>query len=204
MTKLSIIIPYFKTYDETKRLMDILIPQLTDETEVFLIDDGCNDFRLDSITKLGYETKGKILIGHLEENHGLSYARNRGIEKAQGKYLTFVDSDDYVSDDYVKTIIDKINSSEFDYCYFSWKAMNSKMVVRIKDEPPTWNLAVWNAVYKTDYVELFDEEIRFMEDVPWQIKMRAKNGKKEIIDKILYYYNDGRPGSLTSTGGKGE
>ena len=178
MIKLAIIIPYYKTYDETKKLMDILIPQITDETEVFLIDDGCHDERLD-------QYKEKINIIHLEENHGLSYARNRGIERATGKYLTFIDSDDYVSDDYVKTIIDKINTSDFDYCYFSWKAMNSKMVVRIKDNPPTWNLAVWNAVYKTDYVELFDDNIRFMEDVPWQIKMRAKNGKKEIIDKVL-------------------
>lgn len=197
MTKLSIIIPYFKTYDETKRLMDILIPQLTEETEVFLIDDGCNEERLD-------QYKEKINIIHLEENKGISYARNIGIKKATGEYLTFVDSDDYISDDYVKSIIDKINSCDFDYCYFSWKFVNQGDTIKIKDNPPTWNLAVWNAVYKTDYVELFDEDIRFMEDVPWQIEMRKKNGKKEIINKVLYYYNDGRPGSLTSTGGKGD
>lgn len=195
MIKLSIVIPYYKTQEETKRLMDILIPQLTDEVEVFLIDDGCHEKMLD-------QYKEKINVIHLEENHGLSYARNRGIERATGKYLVFIDSDDYVSDDYVKTIIDKINRCEFDYCYFSWKMINSNMVIRIKDNPPAWNLAVWKAVYKIDYVELFDEDIRFMEDVPWQIKMREKNGKKEIIDKILYYYNDSRPGSLTSTGGK--
>ncbi len=197
MIKLSIVIPYYKTYEETQKLMDILIPQITEEVEVFLIDDGCHEERLDQYQE-------KINIIHLEENHGLSYARNRGIECATGEYLTFVDSDDYVADDYIKTIIDKINSCDFDYCYFSWQAINSKMIVRIKDEPPTWNLAVWKAIYKMDYVELFDENIRFMEDVPWQIKMREKKGKKEIIDKILYYYNDGRPGSLTSTHGKRE
>ena len=196
MTKLSIIIPYYKTYDETKRLMDILIPQLTEETEVFLIDDGCHDERLD-------QYKEKINIIHLKENHGLSYARNIGIKKATGEYIVFVDSDDYVSNDYIETIIDKINSCEFDYCYFSWKFVNQGDTIIIKDNPPTWNLAVWNAVYKKNYVELFDENIRFMEDVPWQIEMRKKNGKKEIINKVLYYYNDGRPGSLTSTGGKG-
>ena len=195
MTKLSIVIPYYKTYNETKKLLDILIPQLTNEVEVFLIDDGCNETKLD-------EYQDKINIIYLSENHGLSYARNVGIKKAIGKYLVFIDSDDYVSNDYVKTIIDKINICEFDYCYFSWKMINSNLTVKILDKPPTWNLAVWNAVYKTDYVEMFDEEVRFMEDVPWQIKMRAKNGKKEIIDKILYYYNDGRPGSLTTTGGK--
>lgn len=195
MIKLSIIIPYYKTYEETTKLLNGLIPQLTEETEVFLIDDGCHEERLD-------EYKEKINIIHLEENHGLSYARNRGIEKATGEYLVFIDSDDYVAEDYIETIINKINTSEFDYCYFSWKMINQKDIIRILDKPPTWNLAVWNAVYKREYVELFDEEVRFMEDIPWQIKMRSKNGKKEIIDKILYYYNDGREGSLTSTGGK--
>lgn len=192
--KLSLVIPYYKTYDETIKLFDILIPQLTSEVEVFLVDDGCNEEKLDKY-------QDKINIIHLPENHGLSYARNRGIEKAKGEYLVFIDSDDYVSNDYVSTIIDKINTCDFDYCYFSWQMINQKWVIEIKDNPPDWNLAVWNAVYKKDYVELFDENIRFQEDVPWQNKMRIKNGKKEIIDKILYYYNDGRPGSLTITNG---
>lgn len=196
MIKLSIIIPYYKTYEETIKLLNILIPQLTNEVEVFLIDDGCNaNFDINQPAK-------QITIIHLEENHGLSYARNKGIEEAKGQYIVFVDSDDYVADDYIETIINKINTSDFDYCYFSWQMINKKDIIRIVDNPPAWNLAVWNAVYKREYVEMFDDNIRFCEDVPWQIKMRAKNGKKEIIDKILYYYNDGREGSLTSTGGK--
>ena len=189
--KLSLVIPYYKTYKETVRLLNILIPQLTNEIEVFLIDDGCNEIKLD-------EYKDKINVIHLHENHGLSYARNRGIEKAKGEYLVFIDSDDYVSNDYVSTIIDKIKTCDFDYCYFSWQMINQQWIIEIKDNPPDWNYAVWNAVYKKDYVELFDESIRFQEDIPWQNKMRIKNGKKEIIDKVLYYYNDGRPGSLTN------
>lgn len=190
--KLSVVIPYYKTYEETVKLLDILVPQLTEETEVILVDDGCHEERLDE-----YD----INVIHFDKNRGLSCARNTGIKKAKGEYLVFIDSDDLVANDYIKTIIDKINTSEFDYCYFSWKAMNSNITVRIKDEPPTWNWAIWNAVYKTDYVVLFDENIRVYEDVPFQQEIRKKNGKKEIIDKILYYYNDGRPGSLTSTGG---
>lgn len=191
---ISVIIPYYKTYEETTKLLKVLKPQLK-QTEVILIDDGCHEERLDQ-----YD----INVIHLEENHGLSYARNQGIKNAKGKYIVFVDSDDLVSSDYIETILAKIKTSDFDYCYFSWKAINSNLRVIIKDNPPNWNWAVWNAVYKKEYVELFDDDIRFCEDVPWQQKMRAKNGKKEIINKILYYYNDGRPGSLTSTGGKGE
>ena len=189
--KLSLVIPYYRTYKETVRLLNILIPQLTNEIEVFLIDDGCNEIKLD-------EYKDKINVIHLPENHGLSYARNRGIEKAKGEYLVFIDSDDYISNDYMSTIIDKIKTCDFDYCYFSWQMINQQWIIEIKDNPPDWNWAVWNAVYKKDYVELFDESIRFQEDIPWQNKMRIKNGKKEIIDKVLYYYNDGRPGSLTN------
>lgn len=192
LIKLSIIIPYYKTFEETTKLLDILIPQLTDEVEVFLIDDGCHEERLD---------RYNINIIHLEENHGLSYARNQGIQRAKGNYLVFIDSDDNIALDYIKTILNKIETSNFDYCYFSWTAMNSDLTVIIEDNPPEWNYAVWNAIYKREYVELFDDDIRFCEDIPWQQKMRAKNGKKEIINKILYYYNDGRPGSLTVTGG---
>lgn len=193
--KLSIIIPYYKTYDETVKLLNILKSQLTSEVEVILIDDGCHEDRLD---------RYNIDIIHLEENHGLSYARNRGIEKAKGKYIAFIDSDDYVSDDYVKSILDKIDTSDFDFCYFSWKFVNQGDTVIIKNNPPTWNLAVWKAVYKKDYIELFDEKVRFMEDIPWQIEMRKKKGKKEVIHKVLYYYNDSRPGSLTATQGKND
>ena len=190
---ISVIIPYYKTYELTVKLLDILTKQLTDEAEVILIDDGCHEDRLD---------KYDINIIHLEENKGLSHARNVGIKNAKGQYIVFVDSDDLVSNDYIETLLNKIKTSEFDYCYFSWKALNSNLKVIIKDEPPAWNWAVWDAIYKKDYVELFDENIRVYEDVPWQQLMRAKNGKKEIIDKILYYYNDSRPGSLTDIGSK--
>lgn len=188
---ISAIIPYYKTYEETTKLLDKLIPQLN-QTEVILIDDGCHEERLDQYN---------VNVIHLEENAGLSHARNVGIKNAKGKYIVFIDSDDLVSDDYIDTLLNKIKTSEFDYCYFSWKAMNSNLQVIIKDNPPNWNWAVWNAIYKKEYVELFDDNVRIYEDVPWQQKMRAKNGKKEIINKILYYYNDGRPGSLTATGG---
>lgn len=67
--KLSIIIPYYKTYELTTILLDNLCSQLNDRTEVILIDDGCQELRLD---------KYPITIIHLEQNRGLSYARNKG------------------------------------------------------------------------------------------------------------------------------
>ena len=90
MVKLSIVIPYYKTYDLTVKLLDELIKQLTDEVEVFLVDDGCHEDRLDKYNK-------NINIIHLEENQGNSHAINTGIKKSIGKYIGIIDSDDCVT-----------------------------------------------------------------------------------------------------------
>lgn len=198
--KLSIIIPYYKTLNETIKLLKTLEKQITNVVEVIIIDDGCNETQLDLEYKLNLTHNGFYTI-HLVENVGLSEARNKGLELACGEYVTFIDSDDNVSDDYIETILHKIYETDFDCCYFGWKAMNQNLTVYIDDKPPLWNWAVWNAVYKRDLIEPF--EGRKFEDVPWQQKMRPKFKKIEHIHKILYYYNNGREGSITDLHSKG-
>ena len=61
MVKLSVVIPYYKTYELTKELLNKLIPQLSEQVEVFLIDDGCDEKKLDKFDK-------DINIIHLEKN----------------------------------------------------------------------------------------------------------------------------------------
>src|SRR5574344_2460467 len=113
MIKLSIIIPYYKTLELTKKLLDTLVPQLTKECECILIDDGCNELELD---------KYPITVIH-KENGGVSKARNTGIDKATGEYIVFIDSDDMIKSNYIETILNKIKSTKFDYCLFSWEAV---------------------------------------------------------------------------------
>ena len=191
--KLSCIIPYYNTLGYTITLLQTLATQITDGVEIIVVDDGCNETRLDGFTK--------FKIVHCKENGGLSVARNVGLEHARGDYIAYIDSDDNISDDYIETIRNKIIETDFDCCYFGWKAMNTNLTVYIDDKPPLWNWAVWNAVYKRDLIEPF--EGRKFEDVPWQQKMRPKFQKIEHIHKILYYYNNGREGSITDLHSKG-
>ena len=109
MVKLSIIIPYYKTYDLTVKLLEELIPQLTDEIEVFLIDDGCHEKRLDKYKQID--------ITHNESDLGVSAARNIGIKKATGKYIAFIDSDDMITDDYVECLTKLIDERNEDIIY---------------------------------------------------------------------------------------
>ena len=197
--KLSIIIPYYKTYDLTVKLFDILIPQLTEETEVILADDGTFDTRLDKYNS------DKVRIIHSEKNSGgCATPRNIGLENSKGKFIGFIDSDDLVTDDYISKIIDKINTSEFDYCLFSWQFSRlRKDKVIIEDNPPSWNWCVWNCIYKRELIgdKRFNPK-ELYEDVDFNTRVRK--GKRENITDILYYYNDNRKDSLTDLIIKGE
>lgn len=188
-TLLSIIIPYYKTYELTCKMLDVLCKQINNKVEVLLIDDGCND----NFDKYPIE-----IIR--QENGGVSKARNKGLDNAIGQYITFIDSDDMIKDNYIDKIINKIENSEFDYCFFSWEATGRiKGQFIIKDNPPSWNTSVWNCIYKRELIGIvrFNESKTIEEDTEFNLAVRK--GKKENIEDILYVYNSGREGSITST-----
>lgn len=188
MVKLSIIIPYYKSLNYTKQLLDILVPQMNEETEVILIDDGCNESELD---------KYPIKVIH-QKNKGVSGARNRGLEEAKGQYITFIDSDDKISADYISKILNKIDSSEFDYCLFSWQGIGRiKGEFIIKEEAPKWNTSIWNCIYKKSVIEniRFNENKQIGEDE--EFNRRARIGKRDNIEDILYIYYTEREDNLT-------
>jgi glycosyltransferase involved in cell wall biosynthesis len=188
--KLSIIIPYYKTLELTKKLLNVLKPQLSDEVEVLIVNNSDSDNFDDYQTKTLY----------CESNGTASRPRNIGLDNAKGKYITFIDSDDLVSEDYIKKILHKINTSNFDYCFFSWKFLKSDEKIIIKDTPPQWNCCVWNCIYKREAIGdiRFNETMKIAEDYDFNSKVRK--GKKENIEDILYFYNEGRVGSIMTGG----
>ena len=179
MIKLSIITPYYNTLKYTKRLASLLSPQLTDEVEWIIVDDGTNEHELDKLN---------AKVFHLKENSGnASRPRNIGLDIAQGEYIAFIDSDDQVSLDYIDNIIEKINNEDFDYCYMSWKTKDSEYI--ITDEPPEWNHCVWNCIYKKTLIgdERFNENYNLDED--GDFNERVRKGKKANIEDIQYIYS---------------
>lgn len=175
LIKLSIIIPYYDRPKYIKRLLEVLEPQLTNETELIIVDD-CSPIPLDY-----------PCIRLNENSGGASIPRNVGLDKAKGKYIAFIDSDDLVSDDYIETILNK-TKEEWDYCFISWKTSANTII--IKDNPPNWNCCVWNCIYKKEIIgnERFNPNLRIAEDYDFNIRVRK--GKKANIEKVLYYYNE--------------
>lgn len=189
--KLSIITPYYKTLKEIRKLAEVLEPQLTEEVEWLIVDDGCKESSLDSLN---------ARVFHLNNNSkGASKPRNIALDNAVGEYVVFIDSDDLITTDYIDSILNKIDNSEFDYCYFSWEYINKDLpTIIIENEPPEWNKSIWNCIYKKDLIGTvrFDETKRFAEDAIFNYQVRK--GKKEILNKVLYLYNTSRIDNLSS------
>lgn len=191
--KLSIVIPYYKTYELTEKLLKNISTQTTRETEVILIDDGCNEKRLDI-----YNGYCNIIIKH-KYNGGVSSARNMGIELATGQYIAFIDSDDMVMPNYVDTLLELIETRNEDIILFNWLDINTNDVVRHPSNP-----AVWKAIYKKEILPRFDENLKVKEDYYFNEELDKENHTKYYYDKVLYIYNSDRENSLTWLNSKGE
>lgn len=115
--KLSVIIPVYKAEGTLHRCLDSLLNQPHEDTEIILINDGSPD----SSGEICKEYAKKHLeIEYLEkENGGVSTARNMALDFAQGDYITFVDSDDWVTPDYFDTINSVLEERDYDFVQFS-------------------------------------------------------------------------------------
>ncbi len=112
MNLVSIIVPVYNVKPYLERCVNSLIGQSYQELEIILVDDGSTDGCGDLCDVLMSRDK-RIWVVH-QENQGLSAARNAGIEAAQGEYLCFVDSDDYVNPEYVKYLYEMCTENEAD------------------------------------------------------------------------------------------
>lgn len=190
MVKLSIIIPYFETYELTERLLKNLTVNQNEEVEIILLDDGCNEERFDI-----YRRFNNVIIIH-KENEGVAKTRNKGIELAKGKYIGFIDCDDMVTADYIDVLLNAISKYDTDIINFNWADLTENAIVRKPN-----NFAPWKAIYKKETMPRFVEFREYgAEDVDFQGELEEgiRQGKYSIVylDRLLYMYNSNREGSL--------
>lgn len=182
MVKLSIIIPFYETYDLTCNLMNEFKKQINKDVEIIIVDDS-NDLRLD-------EFKDIAKIFHNNKKQGVSKARNIGIDNSNSEYIAFVDSDDMISNDYINVLLKTINERDEDIIVFDWMDSTTKYICHHPE-----NYAVWKAIYKREICPRFLEEVEFNEDVFFQEELDKHNYSKYYLDNVLYTYNSNRVNS---------
>ncbi|WP_020005335.1 glycosyltransferase family 2 protein [Brachyspira innocens] len=118
MSKISVIIPVYNVEKYIIRCLDSISNQTFSDIEIICIDDGSTDNSVHLIEN--YQKKDdRIILIKNEINKGASYSRNIGIKKSSSEYITFVDSDDYVNNDYLECLYLPIYKNKYDIVFTS-------------------------------------------------------------------------------------
>lgn len=104
LTKVSVIVPVYNVEKYLDRCIESMVNQSYDNIEIILVDDGSTD-KCSLICDFWKEKDARINVIH-QINRGLSAARNAGLEVFNGEYVTFIDSDDYISYNYIEVLLE--------------------------------------------------------------------------------------------------
>ena len=113
----SIIIPIYNVEKYIKKCIDSVINQTWRNLEIICVNDGTKDNSMEIVGRKATEDS-RIIIVNIE-NSGLSVARNTGIEKATGKYIYFLDSDDWLAEDAIETLVNCAEENSLDVLQFN-------------------------------------------------------------------------------------
>ena len=115
----SVIVPVYNVENYVSKCLESLINQTYNDIEIICVNDGSTDGSLGVLN--AYSIRDNRVLAYTKENGGLSDARNYGLSKAHGKYVLFVDSDDYIDLTTVEKCIDKINLDDSEIVVFDMK-----------------------------------------------------------------------------------
>lgn len=214
--KISIIVPICNSEEYLVQCVNSLRNQSYKNIEIILIDDGSKDGSLQLCNMLA-SLDNRIKVYH-QENHGISAARNKGIELATGDYIGFVDSDDFVEKDMYETLMKNIKKYNKDVsavrAYIHTRNGNVEkfsnkprevVCVEQSDLISSYcdgivSIAVWDKIFKKDALDgiRFREDV-FQEDSDFVFQL-CLAGKSFVCDtKEYYHYMKRDEGSLTGT-----
>ncbi len=181
MDKITIIVPIYNVEKYLRQALDSVVCQTYKNLEVLLIDDGSTD----NSSKIAeeYAKKDKRFIVIHQANKGLSGARNTGLDKATGKYIMFLDSDDFFDETACETLYNCIESTNADYVIGNYTNTNEdgtkwqnpvfdkekykSFKLSIKDYTNSFyimNSGVWNKIFRKTFLD--ELNIHFIERLP--------------------------------------
>ena len=108
----SVIIPAYNIEDYIGRCLDSIISQTYKNLEIIVVDDGSRDYTGEILDNYAKKDR-RIKVIH-KENGGVSSARNKGIEAAEGDYIGFIDGDDLIEPEMYKTLVDLLEEENAD------------------------------------------------------------------------------------------
>lgn len=202
--KLSIVIPLYNVENFIERNLNSLRNQTYSNIEVILVNDGSSDSTISKITKYLKDERFQLIN---ISNHGVSHARNLGIEKASGKYISFIDGDDYVDYDYAEYMLQLMEFNLNSYIgislshhYDDFQSQDSNLFIKTVSNLEVINdiylnkiyMAVWNKIYNLKFIKdnniKFCENIWYAEGMHFNIQCLSKAKHITVGNKRVYHY----------------
>lgn len=201
----SIIVPVYNLENYIDNCINSLLNQTYKNIEIICVDDGSKDSSAAVISKL-MESDSRIRYIY-QENSGVSAARNKGVDNAQGEYVIYVDGDDYLHFQAVEIFLNCIENSNFSIVCspeiktfkkdesmseindYSCNETDHKRIFLTKDGS-VLGKAVWGKIFRTDVAKSvrFIEAYSGGEDANYIVKILDQGVRVGLVDKKLYYY----------------
>ncbi len=201
---ISVIIPVYRVEEYLRRCVDSVLAQTYRETEIILVDDGSPD-GCPAICDSYAARDRRVCVIH-QENQGLSGARNSGIEKAEGQYLAFVDSDDYLDPEFLEELYRACKETDSDMSVCPWEyvrgeAISKKgsgktevytgrqMMEKLCEPDGACFVVAWNKLYRRELFEGIRYPVgRIHEDEATTYKIYDRITRAAYVDRPLYGY----------------
>ncbi|WP_281815661.1 glycosyltransferase family 2 protein [Brachyspira pilosicoli] len=222
MIKISVIVPVYNVEIYLKECLNSIINQTLKEIEIICIDDCSSDNSYNILEEYA-KKDNRVKIFKNTQNESVGYNRNLGLKEARGEYISFIDSDDFISEDFLYNLYSTAKKYDSDMVNtLNIKFYKNKKITKFyytfydKEFESIWNLNdiensfskqaiapyVWNKIYRTSF--LVNNNLNFMttkfgasEDTNFLVKLMLHKPKISFNNNSIYYYRYS-PVSLTN------
>jgi glycosyltransferase involved in cell wall biosynthesis len=203
---ISIIMPCYNCEKFLEVSLGSLINQKNKKFEIIFIDDGSKDNSAIVAAELLKSSGIKHIIIN-QENRGVSYSRNKCLELASGDYIYFLDSDDYVNENFIELVLNKLVNKSKNMLICSYNILkDSKVMFKYKFTNKNLNgkefikayfknevqMTMCNCIIRKDVIKknniIFNESAYVGEDIEFLVKALFWSENVELLNETLYYY----------------
>ena len=213
--ELSIIIPVYNVEKYLEKCLSSVLEIRDINYEVLIVNDGSSDNSQKIIDE--YCKKDSKVRSFAKENGGISSARNYGLERAQGEYIWFVDSDDFIDENRFKEFFNYSKKDKLDIYFGSYIEFKDgelpqslKQELKECDKFDVWFYefqkklqTVWRGIYKLSFLKkeeiYFNEELSLGEDLLFNQLAISKTSKIKYVNIPFYMYRTNRKGSAMNS-----
>lgn len=204
MPKVSVIVPVYNVEPYLSKCIDSILEQQYESWELILIDDGSPD-RCGEIIDQYAKRDSRIVAIH-QENKGVSAARNTGLARAAGKYISFVDPDDYISEMFLEKLVLKMEQEDADIACCNWNSFSDEetfvhevknvpsimtceeWLCHIFDSPRSIGGSNWNKLFRRSLIQQhYQEGLRICEDNLFLCQYSVNIIKAVFVNEALYH-----------------